>query len=141
MTPSVVGTWRLKQWETHSADGRISYPLGPNAIGYLIYTPQGYMTVSMMQVDRPAFAGDDLIGGTLEEKAAAASSYVTYCGRYEVQDRTVIHHVELSLFPNWIGVDQLRFVEVEGDDLLITTPPLQVGGREVINRLIWERAE
>ncbi len=98
------------------------------------------MAVAMMRVNRRAFAGNDLLGGTPEEQATAAAGYVTYCGRYEIRNGTVIHHVELSLFPNWIGIDQLRFVEVEGDDLLITTPSLQVGG-EVINRLVWERAE
>ncbi len=96
------------------------------------------MSVAMMQANRPAFAEGDLLGGTPEEKAAAASSYVTYCGRYEVGDGTVIHHVDVSLFPNWVGVDQERFVEVKGDELTITTRPLRIGG-ETINRLVWER--
>ncbi len=138
MSQSVVGTWRLQRWETHHPDGRITWPLGPDAVGYLFYTPDGYMSVAMMQANRPAFAEGDLLGGTPEEKAAAASSYVTYCGRYEVGDGTVIHHVDVSLFPNWVGVDQERFVEVKGDELTITTRPLRIGG-ETINRLVWER--
>ncbi len=138
MSQSVVGTWRLQRWETHHPDGRITWPLGPDAVGYLFYTPDGYMSVAMMQANRPAFAEGDLLGGTPEEKAAAASSYVTYCGRYEVGNGTVIHHVDLSLFPNWVGVDQERFVEVKGDELTITTRPLRIGG-ETINRLVWER--
>ncbi len=138
MSQSVVGTWHLQRWETHHPDGRITWPLGPDAVGYLFYTPDGYMSVAMMQANRPAFAEGDLLGGTPEEKAAAASSYVTYCGRYEVGDGTVIHHVDVSLFPNWVGVDQERFVEVKGDELTITTRPLRIGG-ETINRLVWER--
>lgn len=138
MSGSVVGTWRLKQWEIHHPDGRIAWPLGSDAVGYLFYTSEGYMSVAMMRAERPAFTSDDLLGGTPEEKAAAAAGYVTYCGRYEVRDGIVIHHVELSLFPNWIGVDQVRFAKVEGDELTITTRPLRIGG-ETINRLVWER--
>lgn len=138
MSGSVVGTWRLKRWETHHPDGRISWPLGPDAVGYLFYTPEGSMSVAMMRRDRAAFASEDLLGGTPEEKAAAASSYVTYCGRYEVRDGAVIHHVELSLYPNWVGVDQVRFATVEGDELTITTQPLQIGGATV-NQLVWKR--
>lgn len=138
MSQSVVGTWRLKRWETHHPDGRITFPLGPDAVGYLFYTPEGYMSVSMMRAKRAPFAGEDMLGGTPEEKAAAAAEYVTYCGSYDIQDGAVIHHVEMSLFPNWVGVDQVRFAEVEGDELTITTKPLRIGG-DTINRLVWER--
>ena len=140
MAGSVVGTWRLKGWETHTADGRVAYPLGRDAVGYLIYTAGGHMAVAMMRANRPAFAGGDLLGGTLAEQATAAAGYVTYCGRYEIRNETVIHHVELSLFPNWVGTDQVRFAEVEGDQLTITTGPLAIGG-ETVNRLVWERVE
>ena len=140
MTGSVVGTWRLKLWETRTADGRVAYPLGRDAVGYLIYTAGGYMTVTMMRIDRPAFASDDLLGGTLEEQAMAAASYVTYCGRYEIRNGLVIHHVELSLFPNWVGSTQVRFAGVAADELTITTEPLAIGG-ETVNRLVWERIE
>ncbi len=140
MTGSVVGTWRLKLWETRTADGRVAYPLGPDAVGYLIYTAGGHMAVAMMRANRPAFADDDLLGGTLEEKAMAATGYVTYCGRYEIRNGLVIHHVELSLFPNWVGIDQVRFAGVAADELTITTEPLAIGG-ETVNRLVWERIE
>ena len=140
MAAAVVGTWRLKRWETRAADGRISYPLGPDAVGYLSYTPGGHMAVSLMRAERATFAGDDLLGGTPEERAAAAAGYVSYCGRYELRDGAVVHHVELSLFPNWVGVDQVRFGRVEGDELTITTGALRIGG-ESVSCLVWERAE
>jgi hypothetical protein len=140
MTGSVVGTWRLKLWETRTPDGRVAYPLGRDAVGYLIYTAGGHMAVTIMRVNRPTFASDDLLGGTLEEQATAAAGYVTYCGRYEIRDGTVVHHVELSLFPNWVGSTQVRFAEVEADELTITTERLAIGG-ETVNRLVWERVE
>ena len=137
---SVVGTWRLKRWEARGADGQVAYPLGPDALGSLIYTPGGHMSVAMMRAGRPPFAGDDLLGGTAEERAAAAAGYVAYSGRYEVRDGAVVHRVELSLFPNWVGSEQVRFATVDGDELTITTRPLRIGG-ETVSRLVWERVE
>ena len=52
---------------------------------------------------RPFVAGD-LLGGSTAEKAGAAETYVSYCGRYEFHGPTVLHHVDLSFFPNWVGV-------------------------------------
>ena len=138
MAASVVGTWRLQVWETQTADGQVGYPLGPDAVGYLSYTPEGYVFVAMMRADRPRYATADLLGGTPAERATGAAGYVTYCGRYQLEAGRVIHRIELSLFPNWTGLDQERFVEVEGDRLTITTAPLAIGGTTT-NRLVWER--
>ena len=138
MPSSVIGTWRLQLWETQTADGDVSYPLGPDAVGYLSYTPDGYVFVSMMRANRARYATSDLLGGTPAEKAEASANYVTYCGRYELREERVIHHIELSLFPNWIGLDQERFAELDGDRLTITTAPIAIGGTTT-NRLVWER--
>ena len=139
MPRQVVGTWRLKEWQTRTADGRVDYPLGPHPVGYLAYTPDGHLFVTIMRPHRPRFATDDLLGGAPEEKAQAASGFVAYSGRYEVRDGRVLHHIEISSFPNWVGTSQERFVELEGDRLTITTAPLQIGGTTT-NRLVWERA-
>ena len=98
------------------------------------------MAVSLMRAGRAAFAGDDLLGGTPAERASPAAGYVGYCGRYELRDGAVVRHVELSPFPNWVGVDLVRFGRVEGDELTITTGALRIGG-ESVSRLLWERAE
>jgi hypothetical protein len=135
----LVGTWRLLLWENRAGDGTISYPLGRDAVGLIIYTDDGYMSVAIMGAARPSFAAGDLLGGTSEEKARAAASYVSYCGQYEVCGDSVIHHVELSLFPNWIGVDQERHVEVSGSRLTLQAPPLVIKGVEQTARLVWER--
>jgi lipocalin-like protein len=135
----LVGTWRLLSWENRSADGTISYPLGRQAVGLIIYTADGYMSVAMMRADREPFAAGDLLGGSSDEKARAAESYVSYCGRYEFRDDSVIHHVELSLFPNWSGVDQERLVEVTGKRLTLRTRPLLLDGIEQSACLVWER--
>ncbi len=46
--------------------------------------------------------------------------FVAYAGRYSFRGDRVIHHVELSLFPNWVGTDQQRWVELAGDRLTLS---------------------
>jgi hypothetical protein len=135
----LVGTWRLISWENRDLDGTINYPLGEDAVGYIMYNEDGYVFVAIMRSDRAKFAVGDLLSGSIEEKAYAAGTYVSYCGRYEFRGDTVIHHVELSLFPNWVGVEQERLVEIKGDQLTVSTRPMLFGGAQRTAHLIWER--
>ncbi len=135
----LVGSWKLVSFETRDANGRISYPWGKNTLGYLMYNADGYMSVTVMNSNRPKFSSSDPWGGTTEEKVAAADTYVSYCGRYEIQQDTVIHHVELSFFPNWIGEDQKRILSIEDDRLSLSSPPSTLAGVEQTIHLIWER--
>ena len=136
----LIGTWRLISWETRSVDGqKISYPLGKDAAGYIMYNEDGYMFVAISRPNRQKFTVGDLLGGSAEEKAQAVDNYVSYCGRYEFHGDTVIHHVDLSLFPNWVGVEQVRLVELRGDRLMLSTRPILLGGMQQTAHLIWER--
>jgi hypothetical protein len=88
---------------------------------------------------RRRFVAEDLFGGSTAEKAGAAETYVSYYGRYEFHGETVLHHVELSLFPNWIDVTQERLVEISGDRLTLSTRPLLLQGRQQTAHLLWQR--
>ena len=134
-----VGTWRLVSCEFRSGDGQVSYPFGQDAMGYIMYNEDGYMSVAIMTANRPEFASGDILGGSPEEKVAAANTYVSYCGRYEIQGDRVLHHVEVSFFPNWVGVDQERIFEFDGDRLSLSTLPLLLDGMRQTAHLIWER--
>jgi Lipocalin-like domain len=135
----LIGTWKLVSWENRSLDGQVSYPLGEDAVGYISYTQDGYVFVAMMRHDRAEFAAGDLVRASAQEKAHAAETYMTYCGRYEFRGSTVVHHVELSLFPNWVGVDQERLVEIVGNRLTVSTRPMLLDGIQQSGHLIWER--
>jgi hypothetical protein len=108
----LIGTWKLLSWENRSVeeDGRISYPLGEDATGYIMYNQDGYMFVAIMSPYRLKFAGGDLLSGTTEEEAQAEETFLSYCGRYELREDRVIHQIELSSFPNWVSVDQERLM-------------------------------
>jgi hypothetical protein len=138
----LIGTWRLVSWENRSVgDGEVSHPLGRDAVGYIMYGRDGYMSVAISRPDRARFAAGDLLGGGTGERARAAETYVSYCGRYEFRGETVVHFVELSLFPNWVGAEQERLVEVAGDRLTLSTRPMVLGGVLRTASLTWERVQ
>ena len=136
----IVGTWRLANYEARGADGSVSYPLGQNAAGYLIYTNDGYMSVAMMASGRESYAQEDLLGGSDAERLAAADGFFSYCGRFEVEGDVVLHHIDVAFFPNRIGTSQRRFFSFEGDRLLLATPPMLIKGQEKVGHILWERA-
>jgi len=137
----LVGTWRLVRWENRDTDGTITYPLGLDAQGYIMYNPDGYMSVLITRSDRPALEAGDMGGGTDEELARAAATCVAYCGRYEVRPGRVVHYVETSLFPNWVGTTQERFLDLKGSLLTLSTAPLLYAGQERKAYLVWQRVQ
>jgi hypothetical protein len=65
------------------------------------------------------------LDSTPEEQAAAASSFASYCGRYEVRGDQVVHHVEQSLFPNNFGTSQVRFMKLDSARVVPTDEPFE----------------
>jgi hypothetical protein len=138
-TNDLVGAWELVSMENHGRDGQVSFPWGRGVSGRLIYTADGWMSAFVAKLDRPSFSAGDLFGGSTEELVNAARSWISYCGRYTYQDGVVTHHVELSFFPNWVGDDQRRYVEMSDQTLTLTTPPIMQNGENRVAKLVWRR--
>ena len=134
----IVGAWKLISYEGHT-DDEIFYPLGKDAFGYIMYTQDGYMSVTMCSLNRDSFSSEDLTGGTSAEKLQAASTYISYCGRYQVLVDRVIHKIEAALFPNRVGTEQVRYTEFEGDILTLSTDPMLMAGKMRSGKIVWER--
>jgi hypothetical protein len=138
----LVGPWILEAYEAEDPDGSVRAPFGPAPAGLLVYGPDGRMTVQVMDPRRPPWErradGDE----RLRQMGAAADGYIAYAGRFDVEEDpvpTVVHHVEISLVPNWVGRPQRRTAVLEGDRLRLTAQPLEVAGRTTIPRLTWRR--
>ncbi len=138
-----MGTWKLVSSEFRRSDGQLTYPMGRDAVGIIIYDADWHMSVQIMRPDRPAFASGDHLKGTPAEIKSAFEGFVAYYGTYQVDEKegTVTHHVEGSFFPNWVGLALRRFFEFSGNRLTLSTPPMPMGGEQVVGLLIWERAE
>jgi hypothetical protein len=135
----LVGTWRLVSFQARDGDGRVTHPFGPDAVGFLTYTADGRMAVQFGRADRPSLAVGDWSAAPAAEVTAAAREFFAYCGTYEVHEDSVVHRVELSLMPNWVGAEQARLVALDGDTVTLTTPPTLLFGRLQIGTLLWQR--
>lgn len=137
---NLVGTWKLVDFYTVDGKEKVGYPFGENPTGYLVYTENGYMSVSIMTTNR------SLLGLSMEEmqelkdvkfglplianlgkyiKASlryfsAGRNYLSYSGKYDIRDSTVIHHVEVSLIPDWVGINLERNVEFSEGQIILT---------------------
>ena len=133
------GTWHLRSWRSESDDGQVAFPMGRDARGVIHYQPDGRMSVLIAAADREPFATDDVLAGADAEKRSAFETFVAYAGRYTLHGDHVVHHVELSLFPNWEGSRQKRYARVVGDVLELSTDALAQRGRVGRAILEWER--
>jgi Lipocalin-like domain len=118
----IVGTWKLVSTEETLKDGttRPFLSLGPHGKGYLMYQHDGYMCADLVNPDRPKWA--DPLHATAEEKAAAADSTFSYCGRYEldVQHSRIVHLPEIATDPGYVGSRQIRPYVLEGGHLILS---------------------
>ncbi|HZF15024.1 MAG TPA: lipocalin-like domain-containing protein [Steroidobacteraceae bacterium] len=137
----LVGCWRLVSYEGKSADGRITLDYGPTPHGRLMYDASGHMSVHLLTPDRKKFASGDFLRPTPEELREAFDGYFGYYGRYTVDEKAgiVTHHVEGAAYPNYIGTGQRRLFKLEGDRLILKTPPERAAGNDVIYSIVWQR--
>ncbi len=136
----LVGTWRLVSWVRIEEGRQASGALGPGAEGMITYTADGFMFAMLAAAGRKPFAGESALEGSPEECHHAMSTGLAYCGRYQVEGDTVIHTVELSMFPNWVATRQLRYCRLDGDRVVLRTPPIARRGISGVAELTWRRA-
>lgn len=136
----LIGTWQLLEHGICDASGRESYPHGKAVTGYATYVAEGYMSLTAASQGRSRFASGDRVAAGVGEWVAAAKTYLSFCGRYEVvEPQRALYHIETSLFPNWTGTTQECYFEVRGDRLQTSTPPLPYEGKLQIVKLRWQR--
>ncbi len=127
------------EW-TASVDGTTTRPMGGDVEGLLTYTADGRMWATLQRKDREPLGTGTLAAATASQRAAAAAGFLSYAGRYSVDAGAVVHSVEVSLFPDWVGDEQLRLIDWVDGDLVLSTPPERShGGRTIVNRLRWTR--
>ncbi|KIG17330.1 hypothetical protein DB30_03387 [Enhygromyxa salina] len=137
----IIGTWRLETFEGIGRSGERQLPLGPNPVAMLVYDAAGHVCGQGMRSDRPRFATDSPGAGTPEEIRAAFVGYMGYFGSYTLDDErgVVVHTLEGSLFPNWIGTQQSREFEIVDDRLTLRSPPVTIGDDRFLVVAVWRR--
>ncbi|MDQ0391811.1 lipocalin-like domain-containing protein [Labrys monachus] len=140
----LIGAWFLESYtETDVQSGEVSYPMGTNPAGLILYTSDGYMSAQLSSGGRDRFKSDDLYGGSGEEYTAAGRSYIAYSGPFYFDEGRgrLEHEMFVSFFPNWRGQRQVRVVAIDGGRLhLGPEHPMPFNGRLKTASLIWKRA-
>lgn len=62
----LVGAWHLVNYIDEQSSRDDSYPFGHDPQGFLIYTPDGFVSAQLMKTGRPAFRSSDWHHGTPE---------------------------------------------------------------------------
>lgn len=139
----LTGSWKLIDWTVEMQGDRVIKPFRGRATGVLTYTDEGRMVASLMKTDREPIGTRSFAEAKALERASAAAGYLSYAGTFEIIGDEVHHHVDLSLFPDWVGGTQVRHIEwiTNGDgtvDLELSTAH-EPEERSAVNRLRWHR--
>lgn len=114
---SVIGVWRLASYlrENPTSGEKLSKEFNDNSGGSLIYTAGGRMSVLLK-----------------------AANLVTYAGRFTVAGDKILHHVEVSNIPDFVGWDLERSVEISGNRMTLKAKSMFSDTKYT---LVWERIE
>jgi len=136
----LIGTWELEAWTVGYADREdFTTPFGEDPKGLLLYTEDDWMSASIARSDRQTLPQDIRFRKIPEEKLAQAYlSYFHYAGRYRVVEGDVVHYVTQSLNPNFVGTEQLRHAELDGQTLVLSGRD-EAGGVSRLHSLVWHR--
>ena len=147
----LVGTWRLVAMRANMGDDMPEEPFGPDPLGYITYTADGYMHAIVTDRHRPrvgtpteefsrrtglrrlAFLIREL--PALARHTKATLKALAYAGTWEIRGPELIHRVSASVFPDWIGTEQRRVYAFDADQLVLTSH--YPGDRYV--EITWQR--
>jgi len=128
-----IGLWKLVSFTKKSPRGKVTSPYGEDAIGHLSYGKDGYMFASVMAANRPEMGVslDEIINAGVLKKLQYAvlgvflklikawGMHFSYCGRYEIVENTVVHHVEIGSFVELVGSELVRSYEFNENRLTL----------------------
>ncbi len=135
----LFGGWRLVRWSIeYGAQRAAETPFGEDAEGLLLYGADGWMTATMHERCRSAWTHASARLASVESRAAAATEYLSYGGRWRVEGNTVFHEIRFSVNPILVGTTQAREVEWVGGALHLVARESE-GRRERLHRIVWRR--
>ena len=133
----LLGTWKLKSYAVTTGTGETSTPYGEHPMGYLSYAADGRMQA--IGTSRERIAPLEL-ALTDEARAALYITMFAYAGTYSMEADKVTHHVDISWNEVWNGTDQIRFYEVNGNTLTLTSRAVDpTSGTEALYVVAWEK--
>lgn len=136
----LLGTsWELVSYQSEDKDGNIMYPLGADARGVIIFTVNRQLSVHITAADRDSKISEDYLKAynTEAEKEMARIGYHGYTGPFDLDEEKSIltTHVKISVLPAYIGSDQKRKAEIDGNHLYLSNV------QHPERKLVWKKIE
>jgi lipocalin-like protein len=135
-TADLTGGWILESANFEIEDsGEIVELFGPNPTGAILFTEQGRMMAILTGNNRPATSDDD-------SKAKLFNSMMAYTGKFELSGDAFTTTVDTCWITEWLGTEQLRYAQLDGDALFVRTAISQhprFPGRPGFGILKWRR--
>lgn len=143
LSNAIVGAWLLESFTIAFADGRpLLHPFGEAPMGHILYSASGRMSAVLSHRGRPRSGAEKLeMAGRVSQdaKAAAFDSYLSYGGRYTVDDDVIEHHVEVALVPDLVGTTLRRHAALDGEVLRLSYALTARSGVERKYSLVFNR--
>lgn len=112
---TLVGAWKLESYIAYptpqSPIRRPTYPMTKNVTGFIMYTPDGYMSAQMLIPGQQSFKRGE---GEEPQWAEAGKRFFAYCGPYYItnegvgREEVLRHTFQVCNLPGWIGDIQIR---------------------------------
>jgi hypothetical protein len=145
----LIGAWELIEYCGYLPNdvNDKKYPMGPEAKGIIMYTPDGYMSAQLLTPGQPKFARD---GGSEAEWAQVGKNYVAYTGQFyldeegDKQGPVLLHHMRTSSWPSLVGDTQRRLVKIQDESdgrylVLSLGETMKIFGEDRLIRVRWRR--
>lgn len=135
----LIGTWKQLSGtieDVGSGVERNTYSAGSK--GYVNFSADGRLMLLCVDPGRKKPAGEV---PSAAEAEALFRGLIAYAGNYTLDGNRVTYDLDVTWNETWTGRKQVRFWEVKGDRLIISTPEMvnpQTGKRSVM-RLTFQK--
>ena len=128
---ALIGTWKqLSGTMVEQGSGLTQSNLSAAPNGYVNFSADGRLLLLSTDSARKKPAGEV---PTSAEAEALYRSMIAYAGSYDVEGNKVTYHLDATWNESWTSTDQVRFWEINGEELTVTTP-------EIVNPLTGKRS-
>jgi len=128
---ALIGTWRQRSGtmvEEGSQDSRSNLSAAP--IGFVNFCADGRLMLLSVDSARKKPAGEV---PSAAEAEALYRSMIAYAGTYKLEGKKLTYVLDATWNESWTGTKQVRYWEISGEALTITTP-------EIVNPLTGKRS-
>jgi hypothetical protein len=135
----LIGTWKQLSGtmvEEGGSEQKSNLSAAPN--GYVNFSADGRLILLSTDSARKPPAGQV---ATPAEAEALYRSMIGYAGSYKVEGNMVTYDLDVAWNESWTGTKQVRFWDVNGDRLTVTTPKIvnPLTGKPSVFRLTFQK--